>query len=336
MEISLLSLIPKTSQNKYFYQNGLSRLIPRLSLKVHSNIEECEYLWDMFSPKKSLFDSWNFRYSWYEGYNHKPFFYTLYEGTTPLALLPLCLSYREDGKKRYEWFGTNWMEDNTFFVKEEHFIDLLYAVFPTPIHLNAIEKTSDWTKMPIDAELKPDDPKNIKYLDGYQSMEDLLSTFKKKSRYHLKFDYQYVKSLRPRIVVTNKPDMNLMNKMIQMNIDQFSAKAGDESDLTVPKRAKTYQQMVKNSGRDYTVKFIEIYIQDRLAGIDFIIEYKNRYYTVKGGIDVNRFQGISNYMVYVEFEDALKNGYKLVDCLQIDYGWKHRYFDQYPTYIFEK
>lgn len=331
--VPLLSIIPKTKENQYYYKNGLSKVIPRLTLKVHSEIEECHDLWQQFTPARSLFDSWDFRYSWHSSYGLKPFFYTLYEGKTPLAMLPL--SFDSSDKKRYEWFGTNWMEDNKFFVKDEHFIDLLYAIFPTPIHLNAIEKTSDWSKMKIDSELKIDDSKNIKDISIFKTVDDLVGSFQKKHRYNLKVDYHDVMSLNPRIVETEEKSLELIEEMMRMNVEQFKDTPNDESDLTIPKRAETYRNLVRNSN-SYKVKFIQIFIQNRLAAIDFIIKYKDVYYTIKGGIDVNRFKGLSNFMVYYEFEDAIKNNFSKIDCLQIDYGWKHRFFDQTPTFLFEK
>ena len=104
----LFNLIPNIRSNKYFYENGLAKFIRRLKLKVHSDIEECYLLWEKFSPKKSLFDLWDFRLAWHQGYNYKPYFYTLYDGKEQLGVLPL---YYSKGCRRYEWFGTNWMED---------------------------------------------------------------------------------------------------------------------------------------------------------------------------------------------------------------------------------
>ena len=71
--IPLPYFIPKTKKNHYFYKNGLSHIIPRLKVKVHSEIEECYELWEKFSTKKTLFDLWDLRYAWYKGYKCKPF-----------------------------------------------------------------------------------------------------------------------------------------------------------------------------------------------------------------------------------------------------------------------
>ena len=333
VESPLNYLIPKIKSNNYFYANGHANLIERLKLKVHSEIETCNLLWDKFSKKDSLFDLWDFRYAWYEGYGYKPYFYTLYEGKTPIGFLPLC--YNKENK-RYEWFGTNWIEDCDFFVNDEKLIDLLLFIAPSPLHLNAL-KSKYIKNITRFGKVKDDDQKNEKNITGFSSMEDLMSSFKKKYRYNLKSSYSHIQSLNPKIIFTIGKSGNLIDKLIDMNIRQFdNGIPDDESDLVIPERAKTYRQMVNNSGKTYETKFIEIYIQDTLAAIDFMLIHKDTYYTIKGGNDLTKFRGIGNYIIYLEFEDALKNNMSKVNCLQVDYGWKHRYFDQIPLYVFEK
>ncbi len=329
---SLPQLIPNTSENRYFYKNGLSKLIPRLKLKVHSEIEDCFYLWDIFSPKQSLFDLWDFRYSWYEGYKYKPLFYTIYENKKPLAVLPLWFNLT---KKRYEWFGSNWMEDNTFFVRDDHLIDLLYAVMPAPIHINAIISKNYLKNKLIFSQLKQDEPKNVKNISQMHSLADLFATLHKKSRYHLKADYSKIKAFNPRVNLVYSNDLSYFAKLYKMNTQRFAQNSEDESDLFENKRKNTFINFIRNSGI-YKTKFVEVYIQNYLAAIDLIIEYNNFYYAIRGGNDINRFKGIGNFMVYVEFEDAINNNFSILDCLQDDNGWKHRFFDRQPLYLFEK
>lgn len=328
----LLHYIPRTRENHFFYKNGLSKLIPRLTVKVHSQLEICEELWELFTPKKSMFDVWDFRMAWYAGYKYKPYFYTVYEREKPLALLPLWYStYR----KKYQWFGSDWMEDNKFFVKDEKLIDVLFQIAPTPFILNAIEINETWKNKKIFPSLKPDDAKNLKNLSGLSSMDDLLQTFDKKDRYNLKSDYLRIAAMNPKVIVTKAKDMTKLRTMMKMNIERFSKDPEDESDLVEKDRRITYTAMVNNANQ-YRVQFIEVYIQNRLAAIDFIATYKGTYYTMKGGNDLNRFNGVGNFLVYTEFEEAMKQGFKMVDCLQMDNGWKHRFFDQKPVYIVEK
>ncbi|QQG43941.1 MAG: hypothetical protein HYW86_03685 [Candidatus Roizmanbacteria bacterium] len=332
ISIPLLHYIPKNQENNYFYRNGLSKLIPRLTVKVHSNIEECFTLWEEFSPKKSLFDLWDFRFAWYQGYGYQPYFYTLYERQKPLGVLPLWYSKH---RKKYLWFGSDWMEDNTFFVKDEKLIDVLFEIAPNPLLLNAIEVNSDWSKKKIFNQLKYDDPKNLKDISQVNSMDELLQSFDKKDRYNLKADYYRIEGLNPRVKVIKTNNDKHFDKLAKMNILRFSTRLDDESDLLDKDRLRTYRNIIKNSGV-YKTQFVEIHIQKHLAAIDLVITYKDKYYMVKGGNDLDRFKGIGNFLLYYEFKEAIENGFSLVDCLQVDYGWKHRYFDQIPVYTLEK
>ncbi len=332
LHLPLLHYIPRTKENHFFYRNGLSKLIPRLTVKVHSDLEKCEELWEEFSPHKSLFDLWEFRMAWHSGYGFTPFFYTIYERQKPLGMLPLWFSpYR----KKYLWFGSDWMEDNSFFVKEEKLIDLLYQIAPNNMLLNCITVPERWKHKKLYSSFIQDDAKNIKDISRVSTMDDLLQTFEKKDRYNLRSDYNRIDDMNPRVVITKRKSLKKLNMMIKMNIKRFSKDPTDESDLVDADRRLTYEYMVRNA-KSYQVRFIETYIQQHLAAIDFIITYKDTYYTMKGGNDINRFKGIGNFMVYTEFEDAIEDGYSTVDCLQMDNGWKHRFFDQRQVYSLEK
>jgi len=333
-EGSILQYIPKTRENKHFYENGLSKIIPRLKVRVHSVIDDCYELWEKFSPNNSVFDLWDLRHSWYQGYQYVPYFYTIYEGKKPLATLPLWF---DEEKREYQWFGSYYMEDNIFFSKDEKLVDLLFKVLPRPININAIDLKNSKIGKQFLSSLSLDDPKNIKNINGFKSIEELLKTLDKKSRYHLKSDYNKILSLNPKIIITDIDKENLFEVLVKKNIERFDdcIDEDDKSDFKDSKRKKAFYEMVKNTGK-YQVKFVEVFVQNYLAAIDFIVTYKNIYYTFRGANDISRFKGIGNFMVYVEFEDAIKNNYKQVDCLQVDYGWKHRFFDQKELFKLEE
>ena len=332
-ESALSYLIPRNKSTNYFYKNGHAALIDRLRLKVHSDIQECEILWKKFSPNESIFDDWNFRLAWHEGYKYTPYFYTLYNGGESVGFLPLC--YNKENK-RYEWWGTNWMEDCDIYVKDQRIVDLLFFIAPSPLHLNAI-KGKYLSQISRFGKVKEDDKKNEKDISNLSSIDELMDSYKKKYRHNLKHSCSYIKSLGSNVVFTSGNDGDLIEKLITLNIKQFdTGNPEDESDLALPERANTYRNMVKNSGKLYEAKFIQVFIQNTLAAIDFILVYKNNYYTIKGGNELKKFDGIGNYILYLEFDDAVKNNMSKVNSLQVDYGWKHRYFDQIPLYVFEK
>lgn len=312
--------------NQYYLFEDVNishKLKRKLELKVVSNLNQCQEIWNLFSSKKSLFDLWSFRFSWYEGYQYQPCFYTIYEEKKPLACLPLWFDIE---KKRFEWFGSYWMEDNDFFYLDDRFIKILFKIAPKPVYLNAISsslvKKVDFFE---NHSLLPDRPKYVFQFNNIKNMDQYLSTLSKKHRYNLKRDYLNIKkNFKPKIEIFYSNNFSYFEELISLSKKRFNGMLKDQTDLIIPQRIKTYKSILKNQG-NYRVKFVRVQIQNFVAAIDLVIVTKDRYYPLKGANDINRFPGIGNFMTYIEFEDALKTGFSYIDCLQDDYGWKHKY-----------
>ena len=328
-------LIPDISANKHFYKNGLSKLIPRLTLKVHTDIEKCFSLWDSFSPKESIFDEWDVRYSFYQGFKYQPRFYTIYEGRKALGVLPLWFN---DGEKSFEIFGGWWPEGNSFFVTDEHLVDFFMATLPTPVNLWSLRKDQPLERLKVFGKVQVDPDLNyFKNIDGLSSIESLLKEYKKKDRHNLNADYQRMRGygVRLEIVDSNKQaQLQVLEKMFDMNKKRF-ANTKDKSSFEKEEYRTAFRQIVKNTGT-YDVKFFVAKIQKHIAAIDMIVTHNDTYYQFQGVNDTKRFNGIGNYMVYIELKDAIDNGYKMIDCLQEDHTWKHKYFDNVERFYFEK
>jgi len=323
-EIPLLQLIPKTSENRSFYQNGLSKLIPRLRLKVHSNIDECHKLWEKFSPKQSLFDLWDFRHTFYKGYQNTPYFFTIYNGVNPVCFLPLTYDYEN---KRYEWFGSDWHEENKFYYNNPILFSLIKAIFPTPLELNAIAPES----LPKpDKDFVNDDPQYVLSIKNVDTIESLLQLFNKKRRYNLKREYQRIQTMSPTIEwIENKEaqlkyilklkELSLARFLEEENISAFNSDDHFECSLNIVKEQGTYK-----------IHILVITIDNKIAGIDVIAIYKSNYYLLEGANDIDNFPGIGSFMTYLEFEDAIKRKMGLINALQEDHNWKHKYFTARP------
>ncbi|MBC7073852.1 hypothetical protein H5T58_00445 [Candidatus Parcubacteria bacterium] len=46
----------------------------KYQIEVVNEIEKCFLLWEEFSPKETIFDTWEFRFAFFKGYNFKPYF----------------------------------------------------------------------------------------------------------------------------------------------------------------------------------------------------------------------------------------------------------------------
>jgi len=106
-----------------------------IQVQVITNINTCKNLFNEFSPQDSIFSTWDFRYAWYLGYKYHPCFFVIYLEKKPIGLLPL---WYEHDKNQFRWFGSWWMEDNSFWVFNKKYIPLLLSACPPRTYLNAI------------------------------------------------------------------------------------------------------------------------------------------------------------------------------------------------------
>lgn len=334
--VSLEYLLPKTAENKHLYSNGVSRLIPRLTLKVHTDLESAYFLWNKFSPNKTVFDLWDFRYAWLRGYGYQQYFYTLYEGKNVLGTLPLWYNEKDH---YYEWIGGYWMEGNSFFAEDDRIIDLLLSAVPIPIKLLSVEKDQFERVHHTAADFKPEvDLKYIKNINSIKSMDQFLAGLSKKHRYNFKSDFKRIESYNPKTeFVTN--ELAPLEELFTLNFRRFDSVNKAKSIYRDMRQSNAFRETVKTAmdpNSSYSVKFFRTEIAGKVAAVDLLINYKDTYYQVCGSNDVRSYNGIGNYMVYKEIEDAINSNYGLIDCLQEDHTWKHRLFDNREMYVFQK
>lgn len=314
----------------YYLTNGNLSLLKSLRIQVVSNIEQAHSLWQEFSPNTCLFDSWDFRYAFYLGYRHQPYFMVLKTVSENMALLPL---WYESDKQKYFWFGSWWQEENKFFTKDPLFIPLMLAVCPLPVLLNAISPDlPDWITKVI--KFTPDDPKYILRLNAINSLDDYLNTLKKKKRYNFKADRKRIEALSPQIIINRFSDFD---NLIKLSKERFAQK-GEDTDWDDSRRIKTFKQVIKlgSKNNQYQSRMVTVKIGNQIAAVDLIAIYNGCYYPLKCGYKVKNFSGIGNFMNLFEIQDALDLGMKKIDFLEIGYGWKDKWFESVPLFQYEK
>jgi len=317
-------------QQELFRRNGYARLIKNLQIQVIIDLSSCRQLWQEFSPYQSLFDTWEFRLAFWQGYRHQPYFLTLKNGPEVLALLPL---WYETDKQKYFWFGSWWQEDNTFFTRDPIFIPLLLAASPQPLHLNAIlPEAVNWPKQVINFCF--DDPKYTLSTKNIRSAEDFLATLKKKRRYNLRRDRRIIEDQSPQIIIDHFKDFDTL---VTLSKTRFHQK-GEDADWDDQRRVTTFRQVVElgRQKKSYQVRMVTVKIGNRIAAVDLILIYEGCYYPVKCGYDVANFPGIGNFVNLLEIDDAIKLGMKKLDFLEVNYGWKDKWFDSVPLLKYDK
>lgn len=319
-----------TALQQHYSKNGHLKLLKSLQVEIVSDIERCHELWSQFSPYKTLFDTWDFRYAFWLGYHHQPYFIVLKNDSENLAVLPL---WYEDDQKKYFWFGSWWQEESSLFVKNPLLVPPLLALCPSPVLLNAINlETALWAKDFVDFEA--DDPKYVENISQMHSVDDFLAEFRKKKRQNLRRDRKAIEAQHPVVTFDNFSDFDHLVRLCQ---ERFAQK-GEEADWKDPRRVGTFRQVINlgRTGKEYRIRMISIRIGDKVAGVDLIAIYDGCYSPIKCGYDVKNFPGIGNYVNLLEIEDAIRLGMKKVDFLEISYGWKDKYFDAVPLFKYER
>jgi len=324
LSVSNLQTIPP----QFYSKAKCSPIFKSLQIEIVSNIEGCFNSWNKFSPKKSLFDTWEFRFAFYLGYRYKPYFILLKNLKENIGLLPL---WYERDKRKYFWFGSSWQEENTFFIKNPLFIPLLLNICPAPVLLNAI-KVSNISAIKEFVDFKFDDSKYILNLNDIKTSEDFLMKLKKNRRRDLRKDRGRIERQNPKVIINN---FSNFDDLIRLSKERFKQK-GEETDWEDPRRVETFRQVIKLAGRSYKIRMVTICIGEKIAGVDLIALFNNCYYALKCGYDVKNFSGIGNFINLIEIEDALKLGMRKFDLLQNNYEWKNRWFEEVPLLKYEK
>lgn len=319
--------LPQTLK-EFYYKSGYFSLFKTLQIEIVSDINLCLKLWKEFSSQKTLFDIWEFRFAFYQGYKHKPYFISLKNQLENLALLPL---WYEKEKKKYFWFGGEWQEEMKFFSKDPNFIPILLSIAPSPLLLNAISKDSV-ESLKDKMKFEEDEPKYILNLEGFRNHEDYLMTLKKNTRRNLRKDRNKIKRLNPEIIINNFSDFETL---VELSKRRFAQK-GEKTDWEDERRVETFRQVIKLSGKSYFVRMISVKIGEKIAGVDLIAIFNNTYYTLKCGYNVKEFPGIGNFINLFEIDDAIFLGMKKIDFLQNNYDWKNKYFEPLPLFKYEK
>jgi len=297
-------------------------------VEIVSDIEKCHSLWQEFSPQRNLFDTWEFRYAFYQGYQFLPHFLLLKRNSENLALLPLWF---DEDRKIYTWFGSDWQEEVSFFTKDLNLIPFLISLAPSPLYLNAISADCV-TPLQNEIKFENDEPKYVLNLEGFKNHEDWLKTLKKNRRRDLRKDRNRILRQKPEIIINNFADID---ELIRLSKKRFKER-GEKTDWEDKRRISTFKEVINLGGRSYQPRMITIKINGKAAGVDLVCLFKKTYFTVKCGYDVKNFSGIGNFMNLFEIDDAISLGMKKIDFLQNNYQWKNRWFQPVPLYKFRK
>lgn len=294
-----------------------------LVVRVETDLETCHQLFEQYSPKKTLFELWGFRYAFYLGYKDMPVFMIFERDGEPLGLLPL---WYEKDKDELRWFGSWWQEGNTFWIKDKSLIPIILTLFPQKVLLNAIQMAPRTAQK---LGLIADDPKYLLSLEDHPTVDDFLTRFNGKKRYNLRRDQRIVQSQEPKTFYNRYEDIEAL---FDLSIKRFAKRDG--SPFEDENRKQTFRDIM-DQAHEYDIRMISTEIGNEIVGVDLIAMYKGVYYTLQGAYDLDNHPGLGNYTNILLIEDAISLGCKSVDFLEVSYGWKEEWFQPVPLFQFK-
>jgi len=330
-----IKLLDEEPFSDFLEKNGYLSLSRKLTLKVFSSPPEIQEIWQQWTRDSSVFDLWNVRKSFWGGYHFDPYFWTIIKqkGTREevIGVLPLWFNANKRlptdtadcDSQKYVWFGSNWPEDNIFFVKDAELIPLLLTAAPKPLELACIKPLSDYNfLLEFPGFANEEEKKYFLDLSKISTLDDYLAILKKKKRYNLRRDRKRILSLNPQIIINQSSHLEeLFNLSIKRFREIFPDEPDDQSAFEDFRRKNVFRNLLKNA-TDYQARLISTIVNGKIESVEFGLVYKKTYYALNSGADISRYSGIGVFSNLLVLEDALSLGCNKIDFLEGDNNWK--------------
>jgi len=294
-----------------------------LKLKIITNLNDTKKFWELFSPKKNIYDDWDFRYSYYRFFQYPLFFYILFAADAPVGLLPLQYN---TNLKLLEFFGGSYMEDNMIFTITKS--DQKSKFYKKYILENILKKARykiilDFMKEDIEG--FPFQISDYKYelpLQNISNIDDYLRKYwKSKSRSNLK---SQIKKLYQQNLIITYNNFSDLQYMFELNIKRF----GKESTLLLPHRMDFFKEVIKK----FHANLITISINKKIEAVGLSVIYNKIYTGLNSGTN-RSINGLGKFLSLQKIEQAISLGAILYDSRAGDLGWKEAFhFVKRPQY----
>lgn len=305
----------------------------KVVIRLIRDAKRAENLWSKFCKPRTVWDLWEVRKAFLNVYKYKILFVVAKVRGKTVGVLPLWYS---KSAKAYEWISGWYAEESYPFTKSKIVLQMMLDRVDGKVVLEAMKYGA--------AKLFPG--RLVRDFDHYglnlkkvgYDWDKYLMSIKKKKRENIRKDIRTINAKNPVISYDNLKDLKYL---FSLNKKQMRRKVKIYADETLSifetdkKQEAAYKEMWKCSGGRYKVRLITVRIGKKVVGCDFNLIYKNKYYTVIGGTDIQACSGIGVYMNYLDIQDGIAKGCNYVDFLMENHYWKEDWFKPERRYKFE-
>jgi hypothetical protein len=281
-------------------------------MNIERNLENCQQLWNKFSPRKVLWDEWDVNVCFYD-----PNIYQLMFMYTDKSLLPLVYNSKDN---RHEFFGNGFVENRTFWIDDSE-VELFFDELPENTYLFDMNGAAVESLLQEHAIVGFAQDEHRNYLK--KTTEDWLNDFSGKNRRCLLHDLRKLDYLKCTI------EENGFDECIKFNVVRFGA----DSDFNDPDYLAAQKKLCLLPVIKYLVARIE-----GIVAVAVIAIHNNILYVLHFGYDASL--GISNLGKFLAWKCILlKESMQLdeVDFMAGTNDWKSRFhLEQDKYYSFKK
>lgn len=295
-----------------------------ITFHVEKDLATCQELWEEFSPKQLLPDSWSFRYIRHAYQPATPHFLVGSHGGAPIGILPL--QYNTE-KKYLQAFGDYNSDDTVVWLKpgfKQRYRDF-YDAIDQPVVLSLGRFQHTYSRELV----RKVKPKFILDLRGYANVDEYMDDlWREKDRRKMRKEIAKLHSTHR--VEIKQTTCKELERLITFNLKRF----GENSSFS---KTPHLPQIFRDYCAHFETDFVSIRINGRIQAVGMSIIYNGTYYGLNSGSnrDINNL----GKMLYLQkIQRAIELGLDRYHAGRGDYGnWKQKFaFSEVPQYELRK
>jgi len=293
-----------------------------MKISVFTSEEDARALWQEFVPKSTAYEQWDLRALFATDEAASPHFILAEVEDNKRFLLPL---QENPTRKRYEFFGGVYMEENSFYPRDAANEEKcgLYELVPTPCSLTDISSEE------YEAEgLEFEEFKYVADLSNVADIEQFIEQqFQGKSKANFKKRIRQAEAASAEILEAEDADIE---HLFQYNIKNF----GENSSFFTEGRQQTFWKLLASPLETHLLKATS---NDGIAAVSLGLRVNDDYVYVNAGVDKERYPNVGTLLILENVKRALSLGCKRFDAGVEDLGWKERWhLTRIPQYRYQR
>lgn len=291
----------------------------QIRVSIIKDITEAERLWNRFTSNKTIYDLWEFRYTFYQYFNYELFFYTYYIGDDLIGLIPL--QYNSD-EKYLESFGGEYMEENHIYLIDKRLsVEEMFDHIKQPCYLRFVSPDFDYITNWKDREYK-----YVTQLKNVKDHNDFIERqFEGKTRQT--YRRQIKKLLAEHDIQIHEQEFKNVDILADYNIETF----GEDSFLYIPENRKVFKDLTQiQKIQPFVMSF---YIGGSVKAVSLNFMYNGIFTYLNAGVKKQEVSNLGKYVIFKSIDKACELEATVFDAGAESLGWKKEWhLTEVPIY----